>query len=221
MIAAGPPPGIPFGHLNLRRNPFGALPDEAWAQVVLPAFELEPVIERLGRPGYCLQLMGDSGRGKSSHLRMLHASFANEPWTYVAEGTRPRIPEARQVVFVDEVWRLPFWQRRTLWRRPCSFAIGTHFDHAAELRRAGVQVQTVEVGGLTPARLLALMRRRIDWARRGPAPAPVPEPTLALAQALVAVHRDDLRAIQRELYERFQRLEAPGPLAPENDHDQM
>ena len=197
-----------FGHLNLRRNPFGEPPARAWAGLAV----VEPIVDELARrlatPGFAVQVLGDAGRGKSTFLRVLHARFSDLPYTYLAEGEPPPpIPQA-PIVFVDEAQRLAPRVRARLFSRRASFALASHADHERELGRAGVEVLAERVGALTSAKLVRICRRRIEWARRGA--GPVPEVPASAAEQLIDQHGDDLRAIGDHLYEVFQTMTGVG-----------
>lgn len=197
---------LPFAPLNLRWNPFGEVPQRDRGRLAVIDADLSPIVARLQEPGFALELVGHCGRGKSSHLYALHdalrSHFVALPVTYVDIGARPHIPNA-PVVLVDESQHLSRWARRRLFRRRASFVLATHDSHAAELCRAGISSETWRVGGLDPARLREMVRRRIEWARLGPGPLPaVPG---ALLDALSQAHGDDLRAIGDALYDWFQR----------------
>lgn len=194
---------LAFESLNLRWNPFGApaLDDLAPLAVV----DVEPFLERLRRPGFALQVLGESGRGKSTHLRALHSYFPEAPYIWFPEGEKPSpIPQAA-LLFLDETQRLPARLRRQVFSRPASFVIGSHMNHARELTRAGLEQVTILLQGLTNERLAEIIQRRIEWARRGP--GPLPEVSEATMTQLIDQYGDDLSAILARLYEDFQALE--------------
>ena len=193
-----------FSAINLTCNPFGEPDLDDWPTLAVSAFDLELAARRLSSPGFALQLRGEAGRGKSTHLRALHARL-DVPLTYLPEdGPLPRIPRAA-VVLVDECQRLPWWRRALLFRRAASFAIATHADLEPELRAAGLSVETVDVGAESERRLRAIVERRLRWARRGP--GAVPSPSDAFLEGLVEAHGDDLRAIMDALYDVYQERE--------------
>jgi len=197
---------LPFAHLNLRYNPFGELPLDA--RPALAILDPEPYLRFLKEPRAALQFMGDKGRGKTTHLLTLRAL---EPGPYLhlpEEGPLPQVPLSEPLLYLDETQRLPRRVRKALYRGPSRLVLGAHEDHAAELRRSGRPVTTVQVGAsLTAARLALIVERRIEAARRAPGPVPeIPPPAL---EALLARFGDDLRAIEHHLYERVQALEEP------------
>ena len=194
---------LPFAHLNLRRNPFGVVPREERGRLAVA--DVDRFVERLARPGFAVEFVGDCGRGKSTHLHALWGHFPSAPYVRVAEQPRGLRAPSAAVIFVDEAQFLSWWQRRRLFRRAASFAVGTHESLAGVFRRAGLEYETVAVGGVDVDKVQAMITRRLEWARR--AEGQLPRVTPAAVGELVARHGDDLRAIEHHLYEVFQRLE--------------
>ncbi|HUP24503.1 MAG TPA: hypothetical protein VNB06_16360 [Thermoanaerobaculia bacterium] len=196
-----------YGHLNLTRNPFGEA--AAADRVATAVTELGDLPERLARPGFALQILGDSGRGKTTHLLALRQFFPEAPWVRVDPGASPRMP-AGTPLFVDEAQHLSPWRRRRLYRhRVRSLALGTHVDLQAELERAGYQVHTIRPAAeVSVERLEAIFNARIAWAMRAPGPVPVvPRRTI---EALIAHAHDDVRAMEGLLYDALQRAQEIG-----------
>lgn len=210
---------FPFHHLNLRWNPFGEPPPEDRGRLaVLAPGELDRWQARLSAGGWVIQFLADEGRGKSTRLHALSDRLPEAPYLYFAEDEPRRSMNRRlagtadaPVLLLDETQRLSRWTRRRLWRRPgVAIALASHRDHRREAERAGLRVETVRAGaadeGRDPVELLAaIVRRRIEWAQRGP--GAVPEISRETLAALVAEHGDDLRAIEDRLYDRLQTLE--------------
>lgn len=204
-VSVDAPRGLPFAHLNLRRNPFGELDLASWAG--LAVVDVDRLVTRLDQPGYAVQLMGDKGRGKTTHLLAIQRRFPHAPYVHVGEDSRarrPRIPHGHPLL-VDEIQRLSPRRRRRVYGRRVSLVVGTHEDFRAELRRAGFDVETVDVGGALDApRLREILNRRIEAARRGP--GRLPQVTIRTAHAMIDRFGDDVRAIQGHLYDLFQTL---------------
>lgn len=197
---------LAFEHLNLRWNPFGEPAPEDIARLAVA--EVEPYVERLRRPGFALQYLGEVGRGKSTHLKALHQFFPNMPYLRFPENAKiPKIPHA-PVLFLDETQRLSPSLRRRIFSRKTSFVIGTHEGHSNELARAGVESVSIHLKGLTGERLAQIIERRIEWARRGP--GPLPAVSGSKIARLIEECGDDLSAILASLYEEFQILEKDG-----------
>lgn len=189
----------PFAHLNLRRNPFGEPePSERASLAVLEDFG------PLG-PGEAVQFIGESGRGKTTRLLRLAALHPGAVYDRLDEGqdrSRVRVPSGA-VYLLDEAQRMRPALLARLLARADRVALGTHEDLAAV---AGRPLRTVHVGGPPSVELLdAIVRRRVEWARRGP--GPVPEVGRATLADLIARHGDDLRAIEGDLYDLFQSRE--------------
>ena len=191
---------LPFAHLNLRLNPFGEPPlSERPSLAVVDLPEL--------RPGDPVQLIGDSGRGKTTHLLALLARHPGAVYERLHEGRdRCRGPAFSSGVFLlDEAQRLRPSLLRSVLAPNLAVALGTHEDLAPA---AGRPLRTVRVDAVDVGRLRAIVDRRLEWARRGPGPIPVV--TDAVLEALAARHGSDVRAIEGVLYDAVQGMEEPG-----------
>jgi hypothetical protein len=133
----------------------------------------------------------------------LRARFPGAPYVHVFEGEKVDLPEV-EVLFVDDVEHLPARTRRRLFRRRASLVATTHRDLAGAFRKAGIPFETLQMAGVGEERLLQIIERRIEAARRGPGPVPVVGPEGA--RRLIERFGDDLRAMEFHLYERFQQL---------------
>ena len=211
---------LPYAHLNLRRNPF-AFPslDEVER---LALVDVERHVSKILAGDYVVQFIGEQGRGKTTHMRALHARVqraleeranveggaAPVPYLYFPEeGAHPEIPWSARVLFLDETQRLSWWKRRRLWRSGKGLAIATHDDHSRELERAGIAHEVVWVEGLSLEKLEAIVQRRFEWARRGEGDVPWLE--REDLEALIERFGDDLRAIELVLYDAVQQMSAP------------
>lgn len=202
----------PWARLNLRHNPFGEpTPAEEAALLVVPGSQA--LAEAVRTPGTALQMLGECGRGKTARLRLLEHRFPGAPYVYLPEdGPLPALPRLRRragggpALLLDEAQRLPRRHLRRLSRHAArsgtSLALATHRDLARELAAAGLRVATVRVEGLEVEHLLAIVGRRLRWARA--APGPVPELDRESARRLVERFGDDLRALLDHLYELYQ-----------------
>jgi len=191
-----------FSATNLVRNPFGEpSPDERAALAVL---DVDGYLELVREPGRVVQFLGDAGRGKSTHLRAIHARVEGAPFVYFGEGERfRRVPRA-PLAFIDEAQRMHHWLMRAVFVPSRSFVIASHEDLSGRLERAGFLVRSVEVATTEPPRVGAILARRVEWARRGP--GPIPTFSDGAVRALQVRFGDDLRAMEDHLYDVFQRL---------------
>jgi len=200
----------PFARLNLSVNPFGELAPQQRAEAAVVDVQSwkawlaqSPADGRLR----AAQFMGDRGRGKTTHLLALRYAMPGAHYVHLPQhGPLPPVPEG-PLVMIDEAQRLPWRLRRQVFSRghaqQTTFVLGTHNDLRRSLRRAGYQVQTLTVAGLTDAAQVAkIMNVRIELARADA--GPVPRLSLADAEALIARFGDDVRAMEGYLYERLQ-----------------
>lgn len=200
------PLSLPYAHLNLCRNPFGELTPAERVQVAV--VDLTPWLSQLADPTFALQVLGEKGRGKTTHLLALHACCPDASYRHIDEGERVTV---RQIppgnpTFVDECQRLSAWNRRKLFRRPHALVIGSHQDHRVQLERAGRRVETLRPADrICPEAVLAMLQARVEMARR--APGPIPTLGLSTARRLTSLFGTDVRAMEHHLYEIFQRLE--------------
>jgi len=190
---------LPFAHLNLRFNPFGeATPSD---RARLAVVDIDRFVDRLQRGG-AVEFVAAHGRGKSSHLLALHRHFPDAP--FIKLESAMRVAPA-QVLFIDEVDRVA--NRAAVFRQVRSIALGTHSSVAAELRAAGLEVESGFVSA-NADRLRDILERRIEWARRGA--GAVPRLSESAIAALRSRFGDDVRAAEAHLYDRFQTLSEVG-----------
>ena len=136
------PPGLPFAHLNLRRNPFGEIDRRTWAE--LAVVDVTAFVRRLAELDYAVQFLGEKGRGKTTHMLAILRHFPQAAYVHLPEDRQPPIPRGRPLL-IDELQRLSRWRRRLLYRRKSPLVIGTPIDYAQELRRAGYDTYACEV----------------------------------------------------------------------------
>lgn len=188
---------LPFAHLNLRFNPFGEPTAADWAE--LAVVDLPEL-----RPGDPVQLIGESGRGKTTHLLALRSRHPSAVYERLQEGMdRCTIPP-NGVFLLDEAQRLRPRLVRQIAGSRASIAFGTHNDLQPI---AGRPMRTIAVDVVDAARLRRIVDRRMEWARR--ARGPVPFVSDRAIATLIARHGSDVRAMIGALYEAVQRMEEP------------
>ncbi len=199
---------LPFSHLNLRRNPFGEF--SADDRIAMACVDLAPAIahldaERAGGRAAVVQVLGDKGFGKTTHLLLLSAHYKNSAYVYIAEDERGRIPETGEPLLVDEAQRLTMLQRIRLFRSQRTLVLGTHRDFTAQLERAGRKVLSLAAERhTTPERIFMILNTRIQAVRRNE--GPTPSVSMATVMRLHKQFGPDLRSLQHSLYEIFQKL---------------
>ena len=199
--------GLAFAHLNLRRNPFGELNAHERSQLAI--VEVSDITAFLNqRPSGlfpAVQIVGEKGYGKTTHLLALQNCYPHCTYTWMPEGEEVTVNTNGDPVFVDEAQRLTRKQQASLWREQKRLVLGTHFDFSDSLRSAGRAVLTIEARRKTnPAQVHAIMNERIRMFRRSL--EPVPEISLTVAEQLCERYGSDIRAMLGCLYEHFQSM---------------
>ncbi|MEL6106916.1 MAG: hypothetical protein AAFU85_12800 [Planctomycetota bacterium] len=191
---------------NLIRNPFGELTRRERAE--LAVVDLLPILDHLTedgrdqwRPRTAYQVMGECGRGKTTHMVALTARFEDAVYVYLAENAPcPAIP-AGSPLLIDEAQRLPRAVLRTLCRDGVTLILGTHRDLSRPLRRSGYDVITQRIGlTLSAVKLAKILNRRIDASRRDRG-LPVPTLSVDVAERLIVRFGTDIRGIEGYLYD--------------------
>ena len=184
-----------FASLNLRCNPFGELP----FQDRLALAQADPVDIPQGT---VIQVLAPPGRGKTSLLlaQLKHRQDALY-WRADSNPDPPRPEEGLALLLLDEAGVLaPRPLRRVI--RPWPMVLAA--SHRDLSFRTGRPTRTILLEPLDIPNLLALLERRIEWARLGPGPLPRLDENLV--EQLRQAHRGDVRAIEAALYEKFQAL---------------
>jgi hypothetical protein len=198
---------LPFEHLNLRRNPFGEFSAEERTR--LANVELQAALEHLRsrsqkRPPV-LQVIGEKGFGKTTHLLAIARKFPTAFYMHIPEDEHAKIPVVGEPLLIDEAQRLTLWQRLCLFRSQRTLVLGTHRDFTQHLKRAGRSVLTLDAARhTTPERIAQILNDRVRSVRRSS--DPIPTVTSATASTLFALYGSDLRSIQHHLYDVFQSL---------------
>ncbi|MFO1001948.1 MAG: hypothetical protein U0936_16555 [Planctomycetaceae bacterium] len=198
---------VPFDHLNLRRNPFGEFSVEERTELAI--VELETALDHLKsfstKLPPALQVIGEKGFGKTTHLLAIAKYFPDAVHLYIPEGEHPKIPDVGEPLLIDEAQRLTLWQRLWLFRSRRTLVLGTHRDFTQHLKWAGRSVLTLEAARhTTPERIEQILNDRIKSVRRNSKPIPVI--TRATVEKLFALYGNDLRSMQHELYDVIQNL---------------
>ena len=194
---------LPFLHLNLRRNPFGEL--TLAEKTALAIVEFDAALQHLQLPRSVVQVVGERGYGKTTHLLALAAQFAGHAYVHIPEGQPVATPEKGEPLFIDEAQRMTFMQRWQTFRSQRRLILGTHTNFEAALRQSGRQVLTIAADRLTDAaRVQNLLNARIEFSRR--AAGPIPKITQATAAELYREYRSDIRSIEHSMYLTFQQL---------------
>jgi len=198
---------LSFAHLNLRRNPFGELSAEERGHLAITDVEdVRSFLEQQGRPlPPAVQIVGDKGHGKTTHLLALLRQYPAACYTWLPEGETVTIRTDGEPIFIDEAQRLMRRQQKAIWGMPKRLILGTHQDFEHSLRHAGRAVMTIAAERQTsPQRVHEIVNSRIRLFRR--CSGAVPEVSLNVAEQLCERYGSDIRAMLRCLYEHFQSM---------------
>lgn len=194
---------MPFSHLNLRRNPFGEL--TAAERTALAVVDCGEALRHLSLPRSVVQVIGEKGFGKTTHLLALATHFANNAYVHISEGQRVAIPELGEPVLIDEAQRMTLLQRRQTFLSNRRLILGTHTDFERALRRANRPTLTIPANQFTnEIRVHTLLNARIESARRDD--GPIPSITISTASKLFGQFKSDIRSIEHAMYDTFQQL---------------
>ena len=195
--------GLPFFHLNLRRNPFGEL--TAAERTRLAIVECDAALQHLKSPRSVIQVVGERGYGKTTHLLALAAQFPENAYVHIPEGQHAAIPAQGEPLLIDEAQRMTRVQQWTTFRSQRRLVLGTHSDFEPALRRAGRPVLTIAANQFTDAtRVQNLLNARIESVRRDA--GSIPQISEATAAELFKQYGSDIRSIEHSMYLTFQQL---------------
>jgi hypothetical protein len=210
-------PYFPFHRLGFRANPFRALADDEWAEIVI----LPRAALLAADAGGHIQVMGERGHGKTSMLLGLQAHLRRAGqaagYEYVPEWQEVfHTPlDGVGVFLLDEAQRLNVAERARLLRKAKAgrrLILGSHEDLTGLFAAAGLPLATLlpEAGDL--AQLEALLARRLGYSALAPDAPAVTLDATGVAY-LAETFGGDLRAMQWFLYEVFQSLTHTGPVS--------
>ena len=197
---------LAYSELNLHRNPFGEL--SVAERIECAVVNCSRFLEHLKKQRSAIQFIGDEGRGKSTHLLSLSKTIPDAKYYYLPEnGKRPRV-RTKGLLIIDETQRLGRWTRKRIFNSNCSLVLGTHQDFANELKTAHRETMFVNLNRpLPPKLLLKMLTKRVAICRR--TKENVPRFSLRTVRHLIDLYGNNIRAIERHLYDIFESLGGP------------
>jgi len=202
-----------FDRLGLRRNPFGTLTDEEWADIAIIPQEIQSAFDA----GHHLQILGPRGRGKSTILRSLIRRIAwqqkQSAYVHLQRWQGHYHSDIRELdaFALDEAQRLLLWRWWPLLHRAqggLRLIIGSHRDDRWLFSLFGLHVQTYQMKRLiTRAHLQAVLQHRLAYFSTSD--EPLIHFTPGAFDYLWARFADNLRAQDFFLYDFFQQLDHP------------
>jgi hypothetical protein len=204
-------PYFPFHTLGYQCNPFRALTDTEWVDIVVPHPQVKAM---LADPPAHLQVIGEKGHGKTTTLLYIaaHARANGQRAAYEHLEVEARhyttSPTGLDLFCLDEAQRLAPTERTRLLttlveNKNLRTVIGTHEDLSPLFDHYHLPLVTLQLETVPLTHVEAVIRRRLDYFVLNPAqPGTVPTP-----QALAALHHyfgANLRKIEQVLYEVYQ-----------------
>ncbi|HEU4324097.1 MAG TPA: hypothetical protein VFS21_13185 [Roseiflexaceae bacterium] len=162
-------PGDRYHALGLRGNPFAietqpGVPAQLWLD---RGFSHAPAVGA----GLLMQLLGEEGAGKTSHMLHWHAQTGGPYTSYPSDVARWRCPPLAPIAYWDEADRIPRLLLRLALtlaaRQRATVVTGTHRDLGVPARQAGLAVQTVRLPPLTAVEVQTWAAKRVAAARLG------------------------------------------------------
>lgn len=225
----------PYAFLGFKRNPFGELsPAERGDLAVV---DLREILRHLKDSRPFIQIIGNCGRGKTTHLLALKSALPGAVLLAFPEnGPRPSLPPVScppasrpsgdqssgdqshgiPALLIDEAQRVSFRQMRTLLRYRVPLVVATHEDMSDRFRQSGFSVLSIDLDyPKTPVELARILNRRIAASRLSlSAPSQTTVPTLGLSYAEKLIQRfgSDVRGMEHFLYQDLQDCVTEGKL---------
>jgi len=123
--------------IKFKYNPFGGLTTEELTKVLVPQIDLRQLLKEVDEKRKVLiEFVGKKGRGKTSHLKMIHAlSSSSELFllrrTGVDFGQIYRTDG--KILLIDSIHHLSFWQRQQLYKSKQKIILTTHTSRRLDL----------------------------------------------------------------------------------------
>lgn len=226
---------FPFQSLGFRCNPFRALTYEEWAALAVLSEDLQRILDR----GFMhLQILGEKGTGKTTHLLALKSLLDMQGWytayEYLPEGHSSflNIPSGLDYFILDEIQRLSprqlyrllaFTGVKSSWWRifnrdntagsisDLHLVLGSHKDLTPLFSRHGLALQTLTIRNNT-RHLGQVLQKRLSYFSL------TPNPSIYLDESAVEWFfknfNGDYRAVLDCLYDIFQSSIRHGSLRP-------
>ncbi len=194
--------------MGLKCNPFRVLTEAEWTAVAVVPPSVQKVITHAVAP---VQIIGEPGRGKTTTLLAVKSYFLEKNisvmYQYLPEGTHrfdKQRASAANVFLLDEAQRLTRRERQRLCRLASGMRLifSSHEDLTAICAAHRLPLTTIRLSQMDTAHLTRILRKRLAYFSTNEQPA------VAIGgdavEFLHARFGDDLRAMERFLYEVFQ-----------------
>lgn len=195
-----------YSNLNLKANPFSYLDDQELLQTIEPRIELEALAKSIKSSDSCfVQLYGNKGLGKSTHLQALYYNYFPEAEYYKLKKVKRGYPvKTHKVLFVDSFQLLSIKNRVQLLKNQQKIIIASHYSHSFLNLKNREMNKSFNFNQLSLSieLLNRIVTNKIKLARINKAKA-IPKIKKVYLLTLLKKHKNNLRAIERELYQDF------------------
>lgn len=191
--------------IKFNYNPFGGLTTEELSKVLVPQIDLEQLLKEIdGKRKILIEFVGEKGRGKTSHLKMLHEQCSSSELfllTRKAVNFDEIDRTAGKVLLIDSIHHLNFWQRQKLYRSKQKIVLTTHTSRFLEYRMLKLDYRSYKFKGIAISHLAKIIERRMSLAAD---PSQIIRIDESALQGLIDKYQDDYRSILHHLYQNFQ-----------------
>ena len=192
--------------LQFHYNPFSGVTDDDISDILIPKKEVVDLIDQFQPHNrLVIELVGEKGRGKTTHLRYLHQQLSSEYPLFLLNSNSSFeniIKHPSQIVLVDSIHHLSVFQRQKLYKNKRLVIFTTHHSKKWEGRLAGRKIESIYFKDLDEFLLEKIIIRRLKMAMLKDNPEPALNRPVLLQ--LLKKYRDDYRAIMNFLYDEFQ-----------------
>lgn len=185
-------------------NPFGGLSLEELAQVINPNKHLKELEIHLQiSDPLILELVGRKGRGKTTHLQLLHRKYPESQLFSLNKGTHlfeEILKSKSSLILIDSIHHLSIGERLKIYNLQKQIVFTTHHTKWLETRLSSNKFISAKIKGISLNSLKEMIYSRVENAAIG-----VHEIKLntQAIEKLITEYGDDYRGILRKLYTNF------------------
>lgn len=197
-----------YAYLNLKYNPFSYLNDEELFSITSDRINLEKLVTKISTCKSCfVEFYGNKGRGKSTHLQLLHYKYFPEATFYKLKKTKTyAIKPIKNMLIIDSFQLLSLKNKLNLLQKQKQLIITSHYSHRFLSSKRGLN-DSINFSklDLKVNDLEKIIATRMELARLNKE-KPIPKITQTFIGKLLKTHKNNLRQIQAELYQQLVNL---------------
>jgi len=197
-----------YANLNLKYNPFSYLNDQELFYISEDRIHLEKLAPKIKDSNSCfIEFHGKKGRGKSTHLQLLHYRFLPGATFYkLKKKHQQTIKTTSDILIIDSFQLLSFKNRLELLKNQKKLLITCHYSHSflSSKKEFNKKINFSKLN-LTIELLEKIVTSRIELAHIDNNKPVLRIKTTYLKQ-LLKKHKNHFREIQSDLYQQFLNL---------------